>query len=468
MSLTYLEALAIKYTPYIYFTKDEKYMPASFEHMLKNFRLLDEKREVVKNVSELVKKDGKCIWTNGPMTKPYFLDFGLRTGDDGYKGTPDPKNPLYGDPHLPKQYINAYTLGVVRNEELKTSFVDIVYAVYFCWNGTSEYHAFDAEEVTLRFEKRDANYTTSYGGYNEFDTSIINKCNKAECGEWFLVRVFLSTHGNGMWYPTQFPGDKKSVIEFYKDTCHPVIYSARGGHPMYPNAGIQKRMFGFGSDVTEAGQLWKPTHIGFWSSAFKLLPQSANCTSDTPADIRIGDLSELDISKNKKIANPNPYLWFSYFNGWAGNIVNGVVKEKQTMVPFKTGVLNLISAGDSYYKFQKGGVQSTLNQGLSKKSQRIIAIISCIICAMLFVLIFLKPFLPVLNIINPFMPLLVVVSMTLICVSMLIILTGESFPNKLFLSILTNKKTATISGITLILLLIVIAVCPFVITKKIF
>ena len=58
----------------------------------------------------------------------------------------------------------------------------LIYSVYFCWNGTTAFHAFDVEEIILRFEKIDVNYDERYG-YNSFYKSILNGLLDPRSGE---------------------------------------------------------------------------------------------------------------------------------------------------------------------------------------------------------------------------------------------------------------------------------------------
>lgn len=214
---------------------------------------------------------GKCIWSGGKITNNYILNIGPSQGDDGYPGKPNPNNILYGDPINFKRYVHVYTLGEIKNEETGTYFVDLVYGVYFCWNGTVDNHAFYIEEIILRFEKQQNNFSDEfnpiYNDYNKFG----GECNKNTCGEYFLTRVFLSAYENGMLYPTEFPNveHKTTNIEFYNDPktgqrCHPVIYSALASHAMYPTVGVQKRLFGFGNDITAKDTMWSSTRIALW------------------------------------------------------------------------------------------------------------------------------------------------------------------------------------------------------------
>lgn len=370
--------LVAAYAPHIYFSKDERYMPASFEYMVDKSKFIFNGKQLFKDsngktdkkaVANKIKDeingifDGSpnLIWDEGVKDNQLLLDLGDIQGADGYAGKPDPNNSLYGNPDSPVQYINAYTLGEITAAD-GTKFIDICYAVYFMWNGTVDYHSADVEEIIIRFQYFQTWDVNGYANVQDRDF-ILSQGIKNPCGKWAAVRVFLSAHGNGMWYPTSFPGKPKSTIEF-EDGTHPIIYSALGGHAMYPNAGKQKRIFGFADDVTKKGKKWTPNRVAFWNPAFV----HESCSNN-----KRGKLTVLDVESKKIIKDNNPFLYLSYLNGKLGNPNNS-----QSTLPFKNGLLNLISSGDAYYKFQKGGPENAIVHVMTPATQKNIMVISFI------------------------------------------------------------------------------------------
>ena len=467
-TLSEIEKLAIKYCPVIYFTKDEKYMPASFEYLLKNFPIIDKNNNVIP--AGEVKENGKCVWSQGnqdPKTsKKYLLNFGLNTGGDGYPGKASISNKLYGDPSNPKRYVHVYTLGEIKNESTGTTFIDLVYGVYFCWNGTVDNHAFDVEEIILRFQKQNNKFSTNqfkpiYNDYNTFG----GKCNENSCGKYFLSRVFLSAHGNGMLYPTRFPNVEGNItdIEFYKDqklgqTCRPIIYSAVKSHAMYPTTGIQKRLFGFGNDFTAKDILWNPTFISLWSPAFILDKNTNSCDSTTA--IKPGIPVELDVEKEIKLPKPDDSLWFSLFDGVCGNILNN-----QTTIPFKPNLLNIVSSGDFYYKFQKGGADNMINSEISNSLQRKLVIICLFVTliSMVYALFFTYRRNSRFQI---FIPLVTLIGTLTISIGSLIMFAGGGVAPSIFGQIISNKKYREYILFTLVVILSVFYIILPIIFNK--
>tara|TARA_B110000008_G_C16940050_1_gene552071 strand:+ start:537 stop:1790 length:1254 start_codon:yes stop_codon:yes gene_type:complete len=371
----------------VYFHGDEKYLPASFEYIATHGVLLDNgkaKYDKLTQISDIrsqvrreITKSGnpELIWNGKNIGKPsMMLHTGDREGSDGYSGPPDDKNPKYGDPHKPTQIITAHCLGEWISPN-GVRFADVCYCVYFMWNGTSHFHAADMEEIVLRMQyfPTRSNMSSCSGDASGYDSCAESALLSAQGNPnpsetWAVVRAYLSCHGNGMWYPTRFPGQSTTHIEF--DGSHPVFYAGRGSHAMYPTAGRQKRIFGFGDDVTRADFLWKPTHVSFWFGTGSPLQSTGPYHT-------ILNVSE---TPGKTVDVNDPILYLAYFNGTVGNADNN-----QRTVPFKNGVMNLVTKGDFYYKFQMGGTDSAVRVQLSHKTQTRIGMVAII--AALFLLV---------------------------------------------------------------------------------
>jgi hypothetical protein len=471
-NLSELEELAIKYCPVIYFSKDEKYMPASFEYLLDKFPIINKQNNQKIKPSVGIKENGECIWSGGPnpgQSPKYFLNIGESQGGDGYLGKPNPNNVLYGDPQSSKRYVHVYTLGEIKNEKTGTTFIDLVYGVYYCWNGTAESHAFDIEEIILRFQKQENDidgkqFNPIYNDYPKFG----GECNKNICGKYFLTRVFLSAHGNGMLYPTGFPNveGKTTEIEFYKDpklgqTCRPVIYSALASHAMYPTPGIQKRLFGFGNDFTAKDILWSPNRIALWSPAF-ILDKTENKLCGK-SNVKIGTLSELDVSNKAKIEKPSDSLWLSYFNGVCGNENNN-----QTTIPFKGSLLNIVSSGDFYYKFQKGGADNMINSVMSNNTQTKIVII-CFSITLLTIIYTLFFTYRENNKFQLFIPFVTFIGTITVSIGSLVMFAGGGVAPNTFGRLITEKsfRTLVVVGLSLFILIFYI-ILPIYFNRRIF
>jgi hypothetical protein len=106
------------------------------------------------------------------------------------------------------------------------TYCDLIYIIIFTWNGTIEDHVFDKEEVIVRIK--------------------INNINDE------LVRVYGSSHGNGMWF-------NKNQLEFNGDRF--IMYSANESHAMYNKSRVYKNIFGFGNDVTRKDIKWDPSEF---------------------------------------------------------------------------------------------------------------------------------------------------------------------------------------------------------------
>ncbi len=119
--------------------------------------------------------------------------------------------------------IQCFTKGKYKFQNANDEYIDIFYVTIYGWNGTLAYHAFDVEYIVCS----------------------INLTQEK------VIRVYGSSHGNGMWY------DKE--IEY--EGTRPIIYAGFESHAMYPRIGTIKRIFGFGNDYLEKGIRYDPNEI---------------------------------------------------------------------------------------------------------------------------------------------------------------------------------------------------------------
>lgn len=108
--------------------------------------------------------------------------------------------------------------------------LDLWYVVLFAFNGTLNRHPVDQECAIVRV--------------------LVN----TQDGTSSVRASYGSSHGNGAWFAL---GDGLELV----DGVRPVWYMARGSHALYPTARRHRRLFGFGDDVTQRGQLWDPTEV---------------------------------------------------------------------------------------------------------------------------------------------------------------------------------------------------------------
>lgn len=381
--------LAQRYCPRFQFSEKERYLPASFEHICKHAPLTHGGEPLPGASPEALRASiasevaggeptlsHRLIWRGtddggGKQGRDEALRFdigvvhrntametalALLTGElenDGYAGPPDPSNKLYGDPMAPRQYLHAHVMGRFRCKETGVEMVDIVYGVYFMFNGTLESHAFDIEYAVLRFQYYDPGQPF---GYHHPRPMVEEPGGGGTAGpRWHLVRVYLSAHGNGVWYPTSFPGEEETTLRFV-DGTHPVIYSANASHAMYPSAKRNKRFMGFADDVTDdGGLLWRPTHLVVWGPA--MFPSRGGAQVRPSGEVlRVADGARVEM---------DPLLYLNFFRGTFGALEAGKgCPGCQASLPFKEA-LNLLSAGDGYYKFQRGGIQAVVSVGTS-------------------------------------------------------------------------------------------------------
>jgi hypothetical protein len=207
----------------------------------------------------------------------------------------------------------------------KINYIDLIYITVFSWNGTLHEHAFDKEEVIIRL--------------------LVSN------NETFIIRVFGSSHGNGMWFNIE-------QLDFENDKV--IMYSANESHAMYNKPRTYKRMFGFGNDITSKDIKWEPSQFVIFSNENNVI---------------ILNKDETQINGNFDYFSVNKYIGDEQDNQlWAGAI------EYDT--------INL----DGFYKFQ-GGIDNLFtgdNKFLSNNIRLIIRIIVVLIWVLFLIYIIFK------------------------------------------------------------------------------
>ncbi len=178
------------------------------------------------------------------------------------------------------------------------TYIDLTYIITWTWNGTRQEHAFDKEQVIIRLEKNINNNT------------------------YEVIRVFGSSHGNGMWWP-------RSQMDVDNDSKKIIIYSANESHAMYNEPRSHKRIFGFGDDDCGRDIRWEPTEF--------VIFLTEGLTEGTNEIVNIYDINGNIVRSNVD--------YFKYNNN-IGNLKNN--QEWPGSSTFET--LDL----DSYYKYQGG------------------------------------------------------------------------------------------------------------------
>jgi hypothetical protein len=205
------------------------------------------------------------------------------------------------------------------------TYCDLIYIIIFTWNGTLEDHVFDKEEVIVRIK--------------------INNINDE------LIRVYGSSHGNGMWF-------NKDQLDF---ECNRIImYSANESHAMYNKPRLYKRFFGFGNDVTRKDIKWDPSEFVIFDidGTVKIIKKTEILTNDF-SNIT-GDFNYFKL--NKYIGNNK------HSQIWPGSI--------------NYDTINL----DGFYKYQ-GGVDNIFN-GPKAPLSKTLRIILRVIVILIWILFF--------------------------------------------------------------------------------
>lgn len=204
------DELLIKYSPILYFKKDEKYFPIDVEFYLKNGKLIDNNQEISLNPTI------KDLYNYSQSKYPNLIgltNIFISLPDQYLVGLKDLSAPVY----------------CFYKETENT--IDLYYCILYAYNEgknilklvRSGDHEGDLEVLIVELDKTSLN----------------------------INRLYLGAHGteDGRWV-------KKNEIEF--EDNHPILYVAKGGHGMYGKAGFAFRYGGLANDFFSKDIKWKP------------------------------------------------------------------------------------------------------------------------------------------------------------------------------------------------------------------
>lgn len=213
-----IEQLAVQYCPIIYFYKDEPYMPSNFADMISISDLYEMEPSV-----DMKRPDVKKLIKTNPTVQDLKSNSLINIHKNKVR-----KIPVGHE-------IICRTKGIYKLMNDSDTFIDLLYIVYFAFNGTIESHVYDQEFVIVRL-------------YTQNDINDLSS--------WTMIKGFGSIHGGGLWH------DAVNVdTEIVDGVKRPVFYSANESHAMYHKPGIYKRIFRFGDDKTGKDKRWVPTKL---------------------------------------------------------------------------------------------------------------------------------------------------------------------------------------------------------------
>ena len=277
-----IEQLAVQYCPIVYFYKDEPYMPANFADMIK--------------ISELYDKDEST--SADPHRRPKFkkLTNPHPTPQDLTQNSliSIKKNMVRKIPV--GHEIICRTKGIYKLLNDTDTFIDLLYIVYFAYNGTLSPHVYDQEFVIVRL----------------FTDGDINDLSK-----WNMLKGFGSIHGGGLWHDTV--NIDTEVVDGVKRS---VFYAGNESHAMYHKPGIYKRIFRFADDKTGKHKRWVPTKLIFmvdtrgspYTNIYDYTTKSFNYNPVTDKYYRYsGMIGSIKEKTNQAWAGSNIYIYSPYY-----------------------------------------------------------------------------------------------------------------------------------------------------------
>lgn len=216
-----IEQLAVQYCPIVYFYKDEAYMPSNFADLIKISELYDKDEATSTNPH----KRPKFKKLSNPNPTPQDLN---QNSLISIKKNMVRKIPVGNE-------IICRTKGIYKLMNDSDTFIDLLYIVYFAYNGTLDSHIYDNEYIIIRL------FTN--GDINDFSN-------------WRILKGFGSIHGGGLWHDAI--NIDKEVVD---GVNHPVFYAGNESHAMYHKPGLYKRIFRFGDDNTGKHKRWAPNKL---------------------------------------------------------------------------------------------------------------------------------------------------------------------------------------------------------------
>jgi len=213
-----------RWSPVIYFNKNEEYFPCSIEWLLNQSELVENKNVINSSPTNLDLYNIAQKYDFINMTEDLVLNFKTSptgTIDTIHKGQKD---------DLKDVPIYAYSRKSTTNDNILLTYMQI-----FGYNGTysilhlvnSGHHDFDLEHLTV-------------------ELSPDGKT---------LIRVFYGAHGvkDGRWI------DAKDVpLQDVNGVQKIVAYSAYHGHGFYPTTGAAIRIYGLANDIISKDIEWIP------------------------------------------------------------------------------------------------------------------------------------------------------------------------------------------------------------------
>lgn len=279
---TVIEQLAIKYCPIVYFYKKEPYMPSNFADMIK--------------ISELYNMEPSN--PSNPKEKPKVKNL--------VNSNPTPndltQNSLISIKHnmvrkIPVgQEIICRTKGIYKLMNDTDTFIDLLYIVYFAFNGTIESHVYDQEFIIIRL-------------FTNGDISNLDN--------WTMIKGFGSIHGGGLWHDTV-----NVDMEEVDGIKRPVFYSANESHAMYHKPGHYKRIFRFGDDKTGKHKRWVPSKLicmvdtrgSPYTNIYDYTTKSFSYNPTTEKYYRFsGLIGNVKQTSNQAWAGSNVYIYLPYY-----------------------------------------------------------------------------------------------------------------------------------------------------------
>lgn len=231
------EKIAQMYRPVLVFHSDEKYFPVHIADYIRNCQLVKNNNNVLldtiidpiqiidPSIDPELNVDAN---TNNKREFKQHIFLKLKNSHQLNHGAEwffkkASLNNLYTCPTNPVFMTYIY---VGSHTSLDTLwYIDIVYVVPFCFNGTLRSHSYDSECITLRVSVSETKITP--------------------------LKVALSNHEGYTWINYN---DFELHLDKDDDRKRPIIYVSKESHAMKHRTGTWWRFFGLGNDITDYGQ----------------------------------------------------------------------------------------------------------------------------------------------------------------------------------------------------------------------